>query len=1159
VRLQSLHLTAFGPFTDRELLFRDDASLHVVFGPNESGKSSSLRALKTLFYGFAVRTKENFLHPSPQLQIGGRFLSHSGESLELVRWKRNKEALTNMAGEPIPEAQMVSLLGGLKADMFDRLYGLSHANLVSGGQALLQAGGKVGESLFAASLGPEYHNLVTQLREEHESLWSPRPSKRPLNECIRRWEEADAQVEDLALSGRVWSQVKGELEKARRVGSELKERSSLLEAQRQKKERYLQAFQDVLRRTELLDELTEFADVPDLGTDFSARRVELQTVLAVSQKRLEVVEAGLTEARKALSALPEESPVLEFSERVEAFYQRVGVITEHRLELPQVEKELAAIQAQIEVLLESLPLKPHGEQRPKLPASSWRGQVRTKAQEFSRLQTALQERARQVETLEGKLLETHDIKEDERIGHLPALQQALQLARGQVELDARIGALLSDIRTAESSLALELERLSCWSGSMKELANARVPSSKTVDAFERELAAAILAQEQSSGNVRQKEQRLREIQRKLQSYTSGGDLTAQDLRKARRRRDELWSDVYHSWHQGDSPQDVTPLVEQYQKAGSEADQMADELMTAGERLAHYEQLKAELAQTTEDIEVAQRDQQHQDHALSDCQERWRALWEGSGVLLESPRQMVSWLAQREELIKASRRIEHRTKELETARESLAHEIDELNRSTSLLALQPFSPARGLGAAVKVLEHHVDLIKRQALEQQASDERRRDIHRQIVDLGQKEIELQKALAEWELDWKQSMQACSFEPAPRPEDLEGLLTEFDRLAELLNQESQLSQRRDRLLAELTAFEQEVQRLRPLLSQVASTEDSIRTVERAQKELREAQRTEHERDRLRTELQKREQELVQLNSEASQNESLLGLLLQEAGVNTAAELSAREHQAARKRDLEKVLKLTESNLRKLSGRDNLETFSLAVGEADFDRLPGEIRTLTEELDKLSEDREKQLNKVGQLEQKLASLDGISQAAKVGQEAAAAEAEGRELLERYVRLCLAERLLTEQIEEYRKENEGPILDRASQYFQKLTDGRYEGVKTGFDRRSAELVLLAVSESGREVSVDGLSDGTSDQLFLALRLATIAKSASTASALPVIADDVLVHFDDARAGSALRALCDFSELTQVVLFTHLERDFKLAESLKDPRVDLIRLEPLGL
>ena len=65
--IKRLELKAYGPFSDRELDF-DSAlpGLHIVHGANEAGKSSAMRALQALFFGFPLRTGDNFLHqPQP--------------------------------------------------------------------------------------------------------------------------------------------------------------------------------------------------------------------------------------------------------------------------------------------------------------------------------------------------------------------------------------------------------------------------------------------------------------------------------------------------------------------------------------------------------------------------------------------------------------------------------------------------------------------------------------------------------------------------------------------------------------------------------------------------------------------------------------------------------------------------------------------------------------------------------------------------------------------------------------------------------------------------------------------------------------------------------------------------------------------------------------
>jgi uncharacterized protein YhaN len=65
------------------------------------------------------------------------------------------------------------------------------------------------------------------------------------------------------------------------------------------------------------------------------------------------------------------------------------------------------------------------------------------------------------------------------------------------------------------------------------------------------------------------------------------------------------------------------------------------------------------------------------------------------------------------------------------------------------------------------------------------------------------------------------------------------------------------------------------------------------------------------------------------------------------------------------------------------------------------------------------------------------------------------------------------------------------------------------------------------------LSDGTRDQLYLALRLAAIEHHVETVSPCPVILDDILINADNARASATLKVLCDLARRTQVLFFTH--------------------------
>jgi uncharacterized protein YhaN len=79
-------------------------------------------------------------------------------------------------------------------------------------------------------------------------------------------------------------------------------------------------------------------------------------------------------------------------------------------------------------------------------------------------------------------------------------------------------------------------------------------------------------------------------------------------------------------------------------------------------------------------------------------------------------------------------------------------------------------------------------------------------------------------------------------------------------------------------------------------------------------------------------------------------------------------------------------------------------------------------------------------------------------------------------------------------------------------------------------------------VRVEGLSEGTRDQLYLALRLAALEIRREAGYDLPVVLDDVLMTSDDSGAALALHAIAEFSKGHQVILFTHHAHLLDVAE-----------------
>ena len=76
------------------------------------------------------------------------------------------------------------------------------------------------------------------------------------------------------------------------------------------------------------------------------------------------------------------------------------------------------------------------------------------------------------------------------------------------------------------------------------------------------------------------------------------------------------------------------------------------------------------------------------------------------------------------------------------------------------------------------------------------------------------------------------------------------------------------------------------------------------------------------------------------------------------------------------------------------------------------------------------------------------------------------------------------------------------------------------------------------------MSDGTTDQLFLALRLAAVEQSVTAGVRLPFLADDLFVNFDDERSGAGFQVLADLAKSTQVLFFTHHPHLATIARSI---------------
>jgi uncharacterized protein YhaN len=217
------------------------------------------------------------------------------------------------------------------------------------------------------------------------------------------------------------------------------------------------------------------------------------------------------------------------------------------------------------------------------------------------------------------------------------------------------------------------------------------------------------------------------------------------------------------------------------------------------------------------------------------------------------------------------------------------------------------------------------------------------------------------------------------------------------------------------------------------------------------------------------------------------------------------------------------------------------------DVDRLPDRIAALAAEVDRLDADRDRLIDERARRRTELARMDGEGRAAEANERVEHLKSRLAHEVEEYARFRLAAVVLREAIERYRHKTQGPVLDRAGALFAALTLGSFQGLRVEYDDRDQPL-LQAVRPGGAEaVGIRGLSLGTADQLYLALRLASLETALESHGPVPLIADDILIQFDDRRTAAALHLLAGLSDRTQIILFTHHEHVCELARSILHP------------
>jgi uncharacterized protein YhaN len=338
-------------------------------------------------------------------------------------------------------------------------------------------------------------------------------------------------------------------------------------------------------------------------------------------------------------------------------------------------------------------------------------------------------------------------------------------------------------------------------------------------------------------------------------------------------------------------------------------------------------------------------------------------------------------------------------------------------------------------------------------------------------------------------------------------------------------------ERTATSRAAFDAEGRVLLASLGRTAAVERPLReALDRLARDLHRAETAATTRARLEEQLAEACEAEAAASERMARDEAARTAFLDECGVQSEADLRRRALDLAERVAHEQHAAGAKETLVALSGPgpafDELLAQLGAVDEIAERR--DRLVWLRDDLDALSEERDTAGEEIGGLQHELRRLETSVEASDLRQGRADLVARLEAEAERWCVRSLAVKLLVQTRGRYEREHRPGVIRAAESYVRDWTAGRYPRLIAPLGKPIDGLER----EDGRIIPLAGLSRGTAEQLYLALRFGLIEHFADEAEPLPIVMDEILVNFDAARAAMTAAAVRGLAERHQVLYFT---------------------------
>ena len=639
---------------------------------------------------------------------------------------------------------------------------------------------------------------------------------------------------------------------------------------------------------------------------------------------------------------------------------------------------------------------------------------------------------------------------------------------------------------------------------------------------------------------------------------------------------------------------IVALAEAYQNTVRITDDISDRLYSESERAVRLAGLIADRKQSVQKLSLQEKEFAAAKRSRRQLEKDWQSHWGLLGLAPLPPREMLAWLQNQRQLINLSEEIRQRSAAIKRIRALIAYHRTDLYNCLAECRLSPnmdapetepgtdwAMQAGDKGHPCQDENESLDLlIDRCTLEVKIIEENRNrrltikarinDVEERLAIAQQELRQAENEQADWRMQWGQAVACLGLDEQALPKEAESVLHGVQQLFDRMDKARVIQSRIRAIQADASNFEKQVGQLYsrlsanmpPLPGSIGALADDVqensinppdKTVAVLQEQMNQALTDAARHEELEKQRRVFEKNISAEESIIDKMTFRLEELRRQTGGATVEALPEIENRSALAYKLRDRIDLLENELAEYSAGADIHTFIKDAAQTDADALPAEIDTLKRQIDELNQERSRADQTIGSEKKTLETMDGGADASALAEKSQAIMAELNDAVERYATVRVASSVLLKAVEQYRETHQGALLKRAGVLFSHLTLNAFKGLAPDYDKKDNPILMGvradSTSRGGEKIPTYGMSSGTGDQLFLALRLAAIEQRLITSEPMPLILDDVLVNFDDARALAALDIFSELSQKTQIVFFTHHRHLVELAEAHCDAQV----------